>query len=324
MLAINDGCCVLCGHKEIHIIRRYNSQSGIFRKAYVGQCMACKLVQTTPMPSSEQLYTYYAESYRGRGAIGHSERQCTVRQQSQTAFIEHTINNRSFSPRSVLDIGAGHGQLLRCLAEKYPAASLYATEVDNACCRELASRDIETKQVVLDDLENAPFDSKFDLIVSSHVLEHARNPKRFLMHISDMLAPGGWAMIEVPNCGVPYSYGSDAPHLTFFSDNTLRTALTISGMNVVKLMIGGISATEYVTNPIAKTLVLDTVKALFADSPLPDGVLKSMKNLCKVAKGKALTTADFAVREEELENKYHAAFFDGAEDGTFLRAMVSK
>ena len=176
----------------------------------------------------------------------------------------------------------------------------------------------------MDDLENSPFDTKFDLIVCSHVLEHAKNPKKFLTHISELLAPEGWAMIEVPNCGVPYSYGADAPHLTFFTDNSFRNALTISGMDVVKLLIGGISAAEYVVVPTVKTLVLDAVKAWLAYSPLPEGALESMKGVYRVIRGRTHTTTEFANREERLENLYHTAFFDGAEDGTFLRAMVSK
>lgn len=319
-----NGYCVLCGHQNIHIIRRYNRQLGIFRKAFVGQCSACALVQTTPLPTAEQLYTYYAESYRSQGAIGHTERQRTVRQQSQTAFIQDNLKNRSFSPKRVLDIGAGHGQLLSCIAEIYPAASFYATEVDNACCKELAARGIETKQVILDNLEVVPFDTQFDLIVCSHVLEHARNPKKFLGLISEMLSPGGFAMIEVPNCGVPYSYGGDSPHLTFFSSNTFKNALTSSGMNVVSLMTGGISAAEYVTYPTVKVLVRDAMLAWLADSCLSDSALNAMRAVYGVARQEKQSISKFAGREEQLEILYHAAFFDGAEDGTFLRAMVSK
>ena len=286
--------------------------------------MACKLVQTSPIPTASQLYAYYAESYRGQGAIGHIERPRTVRQASQTTFIEGNLQKQSLSPKSVLDIGAGHGQLLLNLAEIYPNAKLYATEVDNACCKELASRGIETKQVILDDLENAPFDTKFDLIVCSHVLEHARNPKKFLMHISEMLAPGGSAMIEVPNCSVPYVYGGDIPHLTFFTDYSFRNALSTSGMRVIEIMIGGISATEYVNAPTASALMLESIKAWLADGPLPDGVLRFISKIYKNFKVNPHTTDAFANQEERLENLYKSSFFDGAEDGTFLRAMVSK
>lgn len=324
MSASKGECCVLCGHQGVHIIRRYNPQSGIFRKSFVSQCMACKLVQTTPIPTADQLYSYYSESYRSQGAIGHIERSRTVRQESQTAFIEGNLQKQSFSPKNVLDIGAGHGQLLSCLAEKYPNAKLYATEVDNACCKELAARGIETKQVILDDLEQVPFDTKFDLIVCSHVLEHARNPKKFLRFISEMLAPGGFAMLEVPNCGVPYNYGGDSPHLTFFSNNTFRNALTNSGMEVSKLMTGGISGTEYVAYPTVKVLVLNAVRAWLADSRLPEGALNAMKSAYRAVRQGKSDTAKFAGREEQLENLYRTAFFDGAEDGTFLRAMVTK
>jgi len=56
-------------------------------------------------------------------------------------------------------------------------------------------------------------------------------------------------------------------------------------------------------------LALDAVKAWLADSPLPQGVLESMKGVYRVIRGKTYTTAESANREEMLENLYHSDFF---------------
>ena len=58
-----------------------------------------------------------------------------------------------------------------------------------------------------------------------------------------------------------------------------------------------------------KMLALDAVKAWLADSPLPQGVLESMKGVYRVIRGKTYTTAESANREEMLENLYHSDFF---------------
>lgn len=40
---------------------------------------------------------------------------------------------------------------------------------------------------------------KFDVLIFSHVLEHLRNPDAVLAHFSELLRPGGQALVAVPN-----------------------------------------------------------------------------------------------------------------------------
>ena len=324
MPSLDQQSCVLCGHNDIAIIRRYTPQSDVFRKLSVGQCRKCKLIQATPIPSSSQLFLYYSSIYRAPGMIGNVERDHTIRQLSQVSFIENNLKPISFIPKNILDVGAGHGQFLNCLSDAFPNARLFATEVDANCCLALASRGIETKQVLLDELNEPPFDTKFDLIVSSHVLEHARDPKKFLRQIGDMLAPDGVVMIEVPNCGVPYMYGLDIPHLTFFSGETLTSAIDMAGLKVLDLMVGGISALEYVENKSLSDSWSELIKSTLAASVIPDHLISSLVALYKTISRHKDTSKVFAKREQELEVIYKDAFFNGSTDGTFLRALIKK
>lgn len=323
---VSDCECMLCGNKGLPIIRRYVLQRSIFRHLFVGQCQSCGLLQATPLPTAKELFSYYSKSYRGDNTVGQSERAVTVRQESQASNVDDVLRSRSVQPHTILDIGAGHGQLLNQFKSRYPDAKLYATEVDDVCCEHLSSRGVETQKALLEELEEPPFSCKFDLILCSHILEHCRKPAKFLRHISSMLSVNGTAMIEVPNCGLSYIWGSDTPHLAFFSEQTLRLALSNAGLNVISVMTGGISAWEYVLSPTPNLLTFQTMNAWYADSPLPESLLKAVRLIRGRGwnRQKKQMIAEHNTAEERLENKYRSAFFKGSLDGAFLRAIVAQ
>ena len=60
--------------------------------------------------------------------------------------------------------------------------------------------------------------TKFDLIVTTHSLEHLTNIDIF-SKFNDILNPTGFLFFEVPNCPKEYFQGRpyDSPHLLFFT-----------------------------------------------------------------------------------------------------------
>ncbi|HRH93711.1 MAG TPA: glycosyltransferase [Candidatus Peribacteria bacterium] len=99
----------------------------------------------------------------------------------------------------LLDIGCGDGNLLAALP---PCAK---TGVDLSHSALLGSRKrlgqgIPLLQMNVEHLEFA--DGSFDKIACSEVLEHTLHPSRALAEISRVLAPGGTAVVSVPNEGM--------------------------------------------------------------------------------------------------------------------------
>jgi 2-polyprenyl-3-methyl-5-hydroxy-6-metoxy-1,4-benzoquinol methylase len=316
--------CILCGENSFNPVRRYKRQSGIFRNTMVVQCEDCSLLQAHPVPSEKDLFKFYVNEYREPGAIGFSESDLPIRQESQVSFIKSELEKLKFTPLNILDIGAGHGQLIIALGKTYPAADLYATELDEVCCLKLRSCGIQTQQVLLDQGDMPPFDAKFDLIVSSHVLEHARNPHKFLGRISSMLKEGGVAMIEVPNCGVPYDYGIDSPHLSFFTEHSIVIALQQSKLELLDLMIGGISASEYLEPQTKSNLLKNFIFACLADSAFLNDIFTIFKKLYRVLLPQKIRSDQFLEKEKLLEDKYRNFFYNKSSDGTFLRIFAVK
>jgi len=103
------------------------------------------------------------------------------------------------SNKRVLDVGCSTGYLARALAAfgntvsgvEYDAAAAKEAEPDLA---ELVVGDLEALDLVAAFGEGA-----FDVVMFGDVLEHLRDPLRVLRGARPLLAPGGSAVISVPN-----------------------------------------------------------------------------------------------------------------------------
>jgi len=137
-----------------------------------------------------------------------------------------------------LDIGCNTGALLDVLRELG-----YATE---GIERSPAGAHAEAVGHRLHrvDIEGAEeLGARFDLITLTHVLEHLRRPVAALQWIGHHLAPGGLAVIEVPNFadvarepwGLAYRPLELGDHLSFFDRTTLSSALERAGLRTLEL-----------------------------------------------------------------------------------------
>jgi SAM-dependent methyltransferase len=139
----------------------------------------------------------------------------------------------------LLDVGCASGKFLRQMAavgwtcagiEPDPEAAARARQV--------------TPNVFTGEPMAAPFaPESFDLVTAFHVLEHLPDPLAVLRRMLGWLAPGGTAVVEVPNVGGlgarlfgPYWSGLDLPrHLVHFSPATLTALVVRAGGRVVTL-----------------------------------------------------------------------------------------
>jgi SAM-dependent methyltransferase len=136
-------------------------------------------------------------------------------------------------PLQVLDVGCGRGELLRLLAKKGFAAT--GIDMESACVA-MASAHAECRQAAADELPRLFRRGTFDVIVCSHVLEHAGRPIDTLQVLRG-LAAGGY-VIAVPNLLRPARVfraalgrgrGDHPTHLYGWGRAELDTALRAAG-----------------------------------------------------------------------------------------------
>jgi len=100
----------------------------------------------------------------------------------------------------VLDDGCGLGLYLERLGAG--ARTAVGVEFDAERARLAGGRGLRAAQAAG---EHLPFpDSAFDLILSHEVLEHVADDRGAMQEIARVLAPGGRAVIFVPNRGYPF------------------------------------------------------------------------------------------------------------------------
>ena len=135
----------------------------------------------------------------------------------------------------LLEIGCGGGGFLSimqllgwrvCGVEPDPVAAAVA-------------RDIVGCDIHVGTIEDAPFDEgQFDAIVTSHVIEHAYDPRSFVARSGRLLARGGVMTVLTPNFGSlgHKMFGSDwycldpPRHLCLFTPKSLQRLFTETGL----------------------------------------------------------------------------------------------
>ena len=94
------------------------------------------------------------------------------------------------SPRRILEIGTGEGEVAGRVAERYPDALLAALDLP----------DQELSANVWGDAGHLPFpDATFDLVLAVEVLEHLPDPARAVDELARVAAPGATAVLSVPS-----------------------------------------------------------------------------------------------------------------------------
>ena len=191
----------------------------------VYQCEACGLVQLDCEPVS-----YYREVIR---ATAYSPEMKTFRLSQLEAFV----NTHGLKGKKVLEIGCGRGEYLGLLQESglLPVGTEYGA-ANIAAARE-AGYQVESMfpDAQAQGLEGSPFAAFFTF----NFMEHWPDPRTVLIHVGKQLAEDSVGLVEVPNFDMLYekkiSTEFIADHLSYFTTQSLRTLLELSGFDVLEI-----------------------------------------------------------------------------------------
>ncbi|WP_368655544.1 class I SAM-dependent methyltransferase [Castellaniella ginsengisoli] len=154
-------------------------------------------------PTLKELKDYYANKYYQQ-ALGSYEREYSA---EEKAYFRNKIAQRHsvlkrISPRSrsMLDVGCGEGFSLSYFREQGWFVKGFDFSRDGVESQNPSCRDALVVGDVFELLEEEiSSGSKYDVVWLQNVLEHVLDPIALLISLKALLAPGGAAVITVPN-----------------------------------------------------------------------------------------------------------------------------
>ena len=152
-----------------------------------GICNHCKHI--TNESETRFDFTYSDARYVLKSAVSN-----TMNKNLQL-IIDFIVQGRTdFTGFSVMEIGSGAGEVANWFANQ--GASV--TTVDPAIVGYEDDR-ITHHKIILDESAHDHIDTKFDLIIGRHIIEHTNDPGAFLDVCRSFLNPTGQLYLEVPN-----------------------------------------------------------------------------------------------------------------------------
>lgn len=103
------------------------------------------------------------------------------------------------APRRLLDVGCGSGYLARLLKARLPGLAVHGVDVSRVALARARAHVGWVCQVDLDRGHLPLRSDQYDTVVCVEVLEHLYDPDHALQEIHRVLAPGGLAVVTVPN-----------------------------------------------------------------------------------------------------------------------------
>lgn len=219
-------------------------------------------------------------------------------------FEKMTLATRIWSERfkalltggeTVLDVGCSSGHFMSLI--KDAVGQVYGSELNKkeiAFCRDELGLDVSDEP-----LEKRFAPGQFDYITMIFVLEHIAEPREFLIHLKQLLKPGGKLVILVPNVRDPLVNFYDIPefrrfyycieHLFYYDQHTIKRLFAEAGLG------GSIEVVqEYpVTNHIN-----------WAYTRRPSDVLASRRNVPNVALAEQSPEEDWEALWQEFNRGY--------------------
>lgn len=232
--------CDLCGSSELKLAYKPEDTR---RGLSVHVCAHCGLVQSLPRIDRAPREAANVSAGADWGNLRYGKGFRTDAHKKYLSGIALPPNPR------ILDVGANRGSFVEAALAEWPDAHITAIEPDGRVTATYEGRSQVTLQRRrIEDCSFAP--GTFDLIYSSHTLEHLTSPQATLSAHLGALKRHGRLLLEVPDIAI---IGSPDiveewfidKHITHFSGPTLCSLLGATGFEIVRGPIA--TGREYLT-----------------------------------------------------------------------------
>lgn len=216
--------CPICGEEKFEIIfHDKNRREGLDVEADFVRCEKCGMKYLTNIPKFENWQHEYSEIYES--------------QNFDLPKVQIKKNSKK-----VLDIGCNFGlQLKEYYLEGY---DVYGLDLNKQAIED-AKRNLPQGNFQNTTIEQSNYeDNFFDIIRTSHVLEHVYDVDSFIKKVYQILKPGGKFIVKVPNGNSlemklfgKFSAQSWIPfHVNLFTGKDLQKKLSQVGFKNIKIL----------------------------------------------------------------------------------------
>jgi SAM-dependent methyltransferase len=149
---------------------------------------------------------------------------------------------RNIPRKTVIEIGAGEGSILKRLSDAGFGEKLWALEISPSGVEVIRSKNIPNlvECNVFDGYQVPYPDGAFDLAILSHVVEHVEHP-RLLLYEAARVAR--YVFVEVPledNVGLPMNFAFDSVgHINAYSPKSIRRLIQSCNLKILQQITSG-------------------------------------------------------------------------------------
>lgn len=199
------------------------------------RCTLCGLLYLAERP--KDVAQYYHDSY-----IPYQESRGLRRTIKRLIWSFDARRIRSYlgAEGTIFEIGTANGEYLEAVKGSYVVSGI---EYDAVMAKRAASRGCAVTQGDFDTWK--PDEQKtYSIVILNYVFEHLQSPRSALHKIAEMLQPGGYVFIRVPNAESierrlfgKFWHSFDAPrHNYVFTPTTMHAYARLEGFSVVKII----------------------------------------------------------------------------------------
>jgi SAM-dependent methyltransferase len=271
--------CDVCGAETEWRFAIRNRRDPLLRLVGVSRadfwvCQRCGLVRQIPKPPAVEAQRVYQKT-EFRPESAEDARRGSVLARTVGDQYRWVMESRGvLQTGTVFDVGCGTGALL----DEFRAAGWQTFGIEpTAHFAEYAASLGHT--VTTGFLNGSGGDETFDLVTTSHVLEHVPDPRTFLQAVRRRMHQNSWLFVEVPDVMRPYGHiwllFFSVNHLYHYNASTLTRLLRNQGFHV--------TAVENGQRGVRALCRLDSRESLAVPAVSPDAVLESIRHYRDVA-----------------------------------------
>ena len=208
-------------------------------------CKICGLLYLNPRMNQESYDDFYDKYYRAlysstfNPAKLKKESWMNYREDNILRLLGNILNTEKLN---ILEVGCGDGKVLERL--KSYGHDVMGIDLDSNCVNIAKEKGLNVIHAHTTDLIEE-YSSKFDLIITIHVVEHFLNTEEELGNIRKLLKPDGQFYIEVPGIkntsyGYNFLFMFQNAHTFYFNLCTLTNVMNRNQFELVK-------GSEYIT-----------------------------------------------------------------------------